>query len=377
VLTFLVAVTLIAFVVAVIASVVTWARRHSLEPPGPTVPMGPAWVDHLLPAQPKWAFVSAIVIAGLLGVSLVLLAVLINQRVTGRQAAYGYAIFVLAPFAVGFVAGALTTYRQTPTVWSFVLAGACAPLACGLAFLAAGAEGAVCLFMAMPITVPCSVTGALIAYFVHVQGRARATAMGMMVCLIPLGLMAEPGLMGPPPATTVRSAIEIQAPPSTVWAHLAEFDPIAAPADSWFFRAGVAYPISARLMEAPGVGAMRVCDFSTGRFVETVRVWDEARRLMFTIESGPPVLREWSPYGDIRPPHVQGYFVPQSGDFTLVPLAGGGTRLEGTSVYRNHMWPSHYWRLWSDAIVSRVHRRVFENVKRLAERDSAGLAVTR
>jgi hypothetical protein len=31
------------------------------------------------------------------------------------------------------------------------------------------------------------------------------------------------------------------------------------------------------------------------------------------------------------------------------------------------MWPSHYWRLWSDAIVSRVHRRVFENVKQLAD----------
>jgi hypothetical protein len=114
--------------------------------------------------------VSAFVIAGLLGASLVLLAVLIIQRVADRQTAYGYAIFVLTPFAVGFVAGALTTYRQTPTVWRFVLAGACAPLACGLMFLAAGAEGAVCLFMAMPITVPCSVTGALIAYFVHARG---------------------------------------------------------------------------------------------------------------------------------------------------------------------------------------------------------------
>jgi len=377
VLTFLVAVTLIAFAVAVIASFVTWAKRHSLEPPGPTVPMGPAWVDRLLPAHPKWAFVSAFVIAGLLGASLVLLAVLIIQRVADRQAAYGYAIFVLTPFAVGFVAGALTTYRQAPTVWRFVLAGACAPLACGLMFLAAGAEGAVCLFMAMPITVPCSVTGALIAYFVHAQGRARATAMGMMVCLIPLGLMAEPGLMGPPPATTVRSAIEIQAPLSTVWAYLAEFDPIAAPVDSWFFRAGVAYPISATLMGAPGAGVMRVCDFSTGRFVETVRVWEENHRLMFTIESGPPVLREWSPYGDIHPPHLQGYFVPESGDFTLLPLAGGRTRLEGTSVYRNRMWPSHYWRLWSDAIVSRVHRRVFENVKQLAERKAAPVAGAR
>jgi hypothetical protein len=119
--------------------------------------------------------------------------------------------------------------------------------------------------------------------------------------------------MGPPPATTVRSAIEIQAPLSTVWAYLAEFDPIAAPVRQLVLprRRGVSDQ-----RDADGrawCGVMRVCDFSTGRFVETVRVWEENHRLMFTIESGPPVLREWSPYGDIHPPHVQGYFVPRVG----------------------------------------------------------------
>ena len=65
----------------------------------------------------------------------------------------------------------------------------------------------------------------------------------------------------------------------------------------------------------------------------------------------------------------RGFFLPESADFRLVTLAGGRTRLEGTSVYRNRMWPSTYWRLWSDAIVRRVHRRVFGHVKQLAEMD--------
>jgi hypothetical protein len=34
------------------------------------------------------------------------------------------------------------------------------------------------------------------------------------------------------------------------------------------------------------------------------------------------------------------------------------------------MRPRAYWRLWSDAVVHRVHARVFEQIKRLAERDA-------
>ena len=95
---------------------------------------------------------------------------------------------------------------------------------------------------------------------------------------------------------------------------------------------------------------------------------------MFTVDEAPPALREWTLYEHVAPPHLQGYFQPESADFTLVALAGGRTRLEGTSVYRNRMWPSTYWRFWSDAIVRRVHRRVFEHIKQLAEMDRRGSA---
>jgi len=104
--------------------------------------------------------------------------------------------------------------------------------------------------------------------------------------------------------------------------------------------------------------------------VETIRKWNEGQELMFTVDEEPPMLNEWTPYENVHPPHLDGYFLPESADFRLVPLGGNRTRLEGTSVYRNRMWPSGYWRLWSDAIVRRVHRRVFEHVKRLAENPS-------
>ena len=31
------------------------------------------------------------------------------------------------------------------------------------------------------------------------------------------------------------------------------------------------------------------------------------------------------------------------------------------------MWPGEYWRLYTDAIVHTIHRRVFEHVKHLSE----------
>jgi len=353
---------LLGLALAVLTAVTTWVKRRAVDPPLASPPLAPQWLGRFFPDDPKRAFAAAVVTAALLGVVIVLLGVVAADR--GR---YGWTLFVLSPFAMGFVAASLTTYRQEPTLPRFVLAGTLSALAAGLAFLAGGLEGAVCLLMAVPITVPCAIIGALGAYGLHLLRRGGATAMGMMVVIIPLGLAAEPRLIDTPPPYTVRSSIDIDASPAAVWAHLVEFDPIAPPVDTWFFRAGVAYPVSARLAGAPGVGALRICEFSTGLFMETIRVWEPAHRLVFTIEQAPAMLREWTPYPNVHPPHLDGYFVPESADFRLVALENGRTRLEGTSLYRNHMWPTGYWRVWSDAIVKGVHRRVFQNIKQLAE----------
>src|SRR3712207_8538684 len=39
------------------------------------------------------------------------------------------------------------------------------------------------------------------------------------------------------------------------------------------------------------------------------------------------------------------------GEFRLIRLPGGRTRLEGTTWYENRMWPERYWRAWSDALI--------------------------
>ncbi|HBI42403.1 MAG TPA: hypothetical protein DDY78_06020 [Planctomycetales bacterium] len=59
--------------------------------------------------------------------------------------------------------------------------------------------------------------------------------------------------------------------------------------------------------------------------------------------------------------------VSRRGEFRLTALDGGRTRLEGATWYTNRMWPAFYWRLWSDAIIHRIHLRVLNHIKELAE----------
>ncbi|PYS34607.1 MAG: hypothetical protein DMG14_29030 [Acidobacteria bacterium] len=84
-------------------------------------------------------------------------------------------------------------------------------------------------------------------------------------------------------------------------------------------------------------------------------------------------MRELSPY-DIHPRHLRGYFIPEAAEFRLTANGDGSTQLEGISWYRNSMWPSAYWRLWSDAVLHQVHMRVFEHIKALSERHDTSRA---
>jgi hypothetical protein len=106
--------------------------------------------------------------------------------------------------------------------------------------------------------------------------------------------------------------------------------------------------------------------FDTGTFVEPIDVWQEPTLLRFRVDDQPEPMHEWSPYA-IHPPHLDGYLKSRRGQFRLVDLGGGRTRLEGTTWYSNAMWPAAYWQLWSDGIIHRIHGRVLGHIKRLAE----------
>src|SRR4029453_3322215 len=115
------------------------------------------------------------------------------------------------------------------------------------------------------------------------------------------------------------------------------FSDIAEPRD-WFFRAGVAYPIRARI-DGAGPGAVRYCVFSTGSFVEPITHWKPAHRLAFDVVESPAPMRELSPYRDLSPRHLHGYLRSKRGEFRFVDLRDGRTRLEGSTWFEIDMAP--------------------------------------
>ena len=189
----------------------------------------------------------------------------------------------------------------------------------------------------------------------------------MLIAALPTMIGAEAVSCPDAPLFAVHTCVEVDARPDQVWPHVIRFDPLPVP-DDRTFHTGLAYPVRAEI-DGRGVGALRRCVFSTGAFVEPIEVWDEPRLLRFVVTSNPRPMREWNPFAEIHPPHLDGFLIARRGEFRLTEIAGGYTRPEGTTWYQHHLWPAAYWRLWSDVVIHRIHRRVLEHIERSAEGD--------
>jgi hypothetical protein len=281
---------------------------------------------------------------------------------------YGWGLFVALPFIVGFTAALMYGARQPRSAGAQVGVACLAVVLLGAALVGLAFEGMICIMMAVPLALPLAAFGGLCAYAIQKYRRFQNPAPGFIAML----LLIAPGVQSLEHAAAkssqvfvVRSSVDIQAPPEKVWNKVIAFTEIPAPTE-WLFRAGVAYPIRAEMFGS-GIGAERHCVFSTGAFVEPIQIWDAPHRLKFSVTANPAPMQEWTPYAHVDPPHLHGFLVSEGGQFLLTPLPGGGTRLEGTTWYRHGLWPSVYWKLWSDAIIHRIHMRVLKHIRDGAE----------
>lgn len=278
---------------------------------------------------------------------------------------YGASLFFVAPVAMGVVASYLHNRHFPRGVKETAALALVAVMVSGGLLLLFAVEGVFCLAMAAPFAFFFALLGALLgralALFTRGQGGGP-----LLVSLLALpfltaaeGHLVEPGLL------EVTTSVEIAAPPEVVWPNVIAFSPLDPPSE-WFFLAGIAYPTGATI-DGRGVGAVRRCDFSTGPFIEPITTWDEPRRLAFDVASMPPSMQEWSPYQALHPPHLEGYLVSRRGEFRLIPLEGGRTRLEGSTFYTLALGPEAYWRVWAEWLLHSIHRRVLVHIARRAE----------
>jgi len=281
---------------------------------------------------------------------------------------YGFGLFVGLPFGMGLIASLVYGWQAPRGLSSRIGVAILAVSIAAALLLAMGVEGAICLVMAAPISLVLAAMGAWFGYMIQGSPRARHRAPAAMVIVllsVPSLQTGEAILHRAPPVYRVSSSVEVNATPEKVWNQVVAFAEIPPPTEL-LFRAGIAYPIRAEI-SGHGVGAVRHCVFSTGPFAEPIEVWDEPRLLKFGVTANPAPLNELSPYGNIQPPHLHGYFVSKQGQFLLTALPGGRTRLEGATWYQHTMWPATYWHLWSDYIIHKIHLRVLEHIREEVE----------
>ena len=271
---------------------------------------------------------------------------------------YGWTLFAIVPM----IAGAMANWSFRPTTAAGAAATGALAGACGCAsFLLIGADGLICVLMAIPVVGSLAALGSLLAFWGSNPPQGKHPA--GMALLLPLSMLFDTSAK--PPVYPVTTSIVVNAAPERVWKYVVAFSDIGDKPD-WVLGTGLAYPIRTRI-GGRGVGASRSCDLSTGTVEERVVVWDEPRLLRFAVTATPPAMRETGLYGTIQPKHLNGYYVSKEGQFELTALPGGRTLVAGTSWYQHGLWPAAYWRFWSDTVVHHIHRRVLSHIRALSE----------
>ena len=266
----------------------------------------------------------ALVISSVLGAAATLLSVNV-------LAIYGWGLFVALPFCLGFFSVLLYGYHRPRSLRSCLAVASMSVVLLGLFLLALAVEGVICLAMAAPIGLILALMGGSMGYLIQQKHwdrfQTRATFSALLL-FVPFFMGTEALKPQQPPLLQITTQIEINAPPEEVWPFLTSF-PTLPPPTEWPFRIGISYPIRSTL-RGSGLGAQRECQFSSGQFIEPIQVWQENKRLGFSISGEPLVMEELSPYGHIHTRHIDGgYFQAQDAEFVLTQLPGGRTLLAG------------------------------------------------
>jgi hypothetical protein len=229
-----------------------------------------------------------------------------------------------------------------------------------------GAEGSICIVMALPVMLAFSTIGGLIA----TSRIGRAPAALPMLALLPYAVMPlERGESSPIRLMSTVTSIDIDAPPSAVWPFVISVDSIR-PAErrfALFSAIGFPAPVAATL-DHPGLRGVRTATFEHGIvFRETIVDWETDRRLRFTIAPDSIPAATLDPHVTIGGP----YFDVLSGTYDLEPLGESRTRLVLTSEHRVSTRFNLYAGWWANRIMRSIQSNILHVLRDRAERGRA------
>ena len=275
------------------------------------------------------------------------------------------AFIIGVPLAVGFLA-----VRPHPDPsWGYAIFFPWGPTAVATLLTAViGYEGAICIFMAMPIILVVSSVGGVVAAILTRRKLARGAALGAMLLPMAIGGV-ERGLPAERDIHTVRNSITIAAPAAVVWREIVSVREIARsemPGNPLFLRLGFPRPLSAEI-DREEVGGVRRARFAGGvLFLERVTDLVPDSLLSFTIhaetDSIPPgTLDEHVTIGGP-------YFDVLQGTYTIERVGTDSVRLYLESRLRVSTHFNWYASVWADAVMGSIQRNILAVEKDRAER---------
>lgn len=278
---------------------------------------------------------------------------------------YGWTVFVVIPFFLGMIPPVVIGSRKKITRGKSIKLGfTTLGIFCFTTLLFA-LEGIICIIMAAPILALCTWIGASVGYYL-VKNKKYSSKQMYSFALLPIIFIVIDRSIDTKEYLEVKTEITINAPIESVWHNIISFGEIDEPQEL-IFKTGIAYPTHAEI-KGSGVGAIRYCNFTTGSFVEPITTWDEPTLLQFDVLEQPTPMRELNPFWDVHPPHLDGYFQSQKGQFKLTEMDNGHTKVEGTTWYKIHIHPAQYWDVWSKYILHQIHYRVLKHIKKESEK---------
>jgi len=312
----------------------------------------------------KWVAIgSAIGTTSILVVLLILFSINVLDE-------YGIILFMLVPLALGTLSSTIYGHFKQRTRKESVKISFLTLLVACIALLVFKIEGIVCVIMASPFVSAFVYLGAILGY--RIQNRDRSHVIRLFsfnLLVIPLLMTAESKFIDNDSSEIeAKTSITIHAPIEIVWENVIKFPDIPKPTE-WLFKTGIAYPTSSEIV-GEGKGAIRYCEFTTGRFVEPIEIWNAPNLLQFSVQEQPLPLKRMLFENKEVPINMYKYFVSNKGQFKLTDLGNGQVLLEGTTWYYHKIKPANYWRIWSEYIIHSIHNRVLTHIKKVSENES-------
>ncbi|MCB1159626.1 MAG: hypothetical protein H7A25_12435 [Leptospiraceae bacterium] len=276
-------------------------------------------------------------------------------------------------FILPFSLGVITVYfasekRQNSLAFRILMPWVSATVSL-LLTIVTGLEGTICMIMALPIYLFMSSIGGVLTgiYLNHNSNRPNRLVFLSIFLFLPFTeARIENNFPLITEIRTVHSTIDIKANSKTVWSHITRIPKITEKQSGLFYTMGFPKPVEATLSH-DGVGGIREAKFERGlMFLETITVWEENKRLIFTIKSDP----EKTPLTTLDPHVVVGgdYFDTLLGKYEIEILDNNTIRLHLESKFRISTRFNFYAHLWSDFLMRDIQENILRVIKERCEK---------